>query len=452
MKNLKNLTIFACLLSVIVSCRKSEDLNVQQPLGLGGEALGSTAIDKWILDSLTTPYNISALYKWDPFNVSLFKTLTPTDESRVIPLFSALRRVWINPYNEETGSDLFMKKYSPKQFVLVGSVEYDFYTVTLGQAEGGNNIVFFDVNQNFDKNPVTSIKRVIHTAHHEFAHILHQTVMYPQDFKGTSSKLGLSGYTATWFNITDADALAQGYITSYSMSGPDDDFVEMVATMLSEGKARIEEMKATTNATARQALQQKEDFVVTYFRQVWNIDFYRLQSRVQSALQALYPIPPVANYYGFGKTYTRASVNPANTTLLPQPASFTTIYNSAKNAVPNVPGGYNLVMDSMAVVTNTATTAIVRCYLHQGTATTVFNADFTYTLAKDASGLFSFTYLGTNGNGAVVQTAVKPLLDYFASNRFSIDWYADPVNSAFPRVKFTPQATPGTYFVARLFP
>lgn len=452
MKNIKNISFIVCLLLMLASCRKDEVLNVRQPVGLGGEASGSTAIDKWIMDSLTTPYNIAAKYKWDPFNVSLFKTLTPADESRVIPLFSALKKVWINPYNDETGSELFIKKYSPKQFVLVGSVEYDFYSVTLGQAEGGNNIVFFDVNQNFDKNPVTSIKRVIHTAHHEFAHILHQTVMYPQDFKGTSSRLGLPGYTATWFNVSDAAARGQGYATAYSRASPDEDFVEMIATMLTEGKTKWDEIKAATNATAMQALQQKEDFVVTYYRQVWNIDFYSLQRRVQTALNALYPPPIVTDAYGFGKTYTKAGVNPTLTTLLPQPAAFTTIYNASKNAVPGLPGGFNLIMDSMAVITNTATTAIVRFYLHQGTATQVFFADFNHTLSKDGAGLFSYTYVSANGNGTIIKPAVTPLLNYFASNKFSVTWYTDPSVSFYPRVRFTPQAIPGTFFLALLLP
>src|SRR6478672_2648917 len=109
MKSFKIIAFTICLLCVFAGCRKAEDLTTKPALGLGGEAIGTTAIDKWILDSLTTPYNIAALYKWDPTNASLYKTVTPPDESRIIPLFSALRRVWINPYNEETGSDLFMK-------------------------------------------------------------------------------------------------------------------------------------------------------------------------------------------------------------------------------------------------------------------------------------------------------------------------------------------------------
>jgi substrate import-associated zinc metallohydrolase lipoprotein len=450
MKSFKNIAFIACLLLIFAACKKTENLNVQQPVGLGGEVVASTTIDKWIMDSLTTPYNITALYRWDPWTASLYKTVTPADESRVIPLFSALKRVWINPYNEETGSEMFMKKYSPKQFVLIGSVEYDYYSVTLGQAEGGNNIVFFDVNQNYDKNPITSIKRVIHTAHHEFAHILHQTVMYPQDFKGTSSKLGLPGYTATWFNVSDADAFNQGYATAYSRSGPDDDFVEMVATMLTEGRPKWEEMKANTNATARQALQQKEDFVVTYYRQVWNIDFYSLQTRVQNALNALYPPPAVSDVFGFGKTYTRASVNPANTTILPQPAAFTTIFNSAKTGLAAV-GGAGRVLDSFAVVQSSAATIQLRMY-YRNSAGSAFQANFNYAVTKDASNVYTFTYTSADANGSVIASGVTSLTDYFSNNKFTITWYADPNSSIYPRVKFTPQATPGTYFIARLLP
>jgi hypothetical protein len=319
--------------------------------------------------------------------------------------------------------------------------------VVLGQAEGGNNIAFFDINQNFDKNNVTSIQRMIQTSHHEFAHILHQTVMYPQDFKFITSNLGLPGYTATWFNVSPAEAISWGYLTHYSMASYDEDFVEMIAVMLMLGRNKFEEVVASTNATAQQAFRAKEQIVVTYFRQVWNIDFYSLQTRVQAAMNALVPPPAVTDVYGFGKTYTRASVNPASP-LLPEPAAFMAIYNPSKAAVAALPG-FGLVMDSMAVV-NTANTAVLRIYISQNTTT--FFADFTHTMSKDASNRYTFTYVGANGNGTLIKTAVTPLLNYFAGNQFTITWYRDPSVSLYPRVQFTPVATPGTYFLARLLP
>ena len=447
MKFFNKLFLVVFVVMAVTSCRKSEDLDLPQPVGLGGEVVARTAIDKWLLDSLTTPYNIAVKYRWDPWETQLDKTLTPPDETKIIDAMSAIKRVWIDPYNAETGSDLFIKKYSRKQFVLIGSVEYNYNgTVVLGQAEGGNNIAYFDINQNFDKNKVTSIQRMIQTSHHEFAHILHQNVLYPQDYKFISSNLGLPGFTATWFNVSEAEALSWGYITPYSMASSDEDFVEMIANMLMLGKGRYEELVASTNATAQQALRAKEQIVVTYMRQVWNIDFYSLQTRVQAALNALVPPPSIQDAFGAGKTYTRASVN-ATSTLTPQSAPFLAIYNQSKNAVAAIPG-FGLVMDSMAVITNSATTAIIRVYIRQGTNT--FAADFNHTMTR-AGNTFSFAYVSANGNGNVIRTAVTPLLNYFATNQFAVTWYRDPNVTLYPRVQFTPQASPASYFLARVY-
>jgi substrate import-associated zinc metallohydrolase lipoprotein len=445
----KFLLAAALLTTTAIGCRKEDDdLDIPPPVGLGGETWVKTAIDQWLLDSLTKPYNINVKYKWDPWEYNLDKTLTPADESKVIPAMSAIKRVWIDPYNAETGSDLFMKKYSAKQFVLVGSVEYNYNgTVVLGQAEGGANISFFDINQNFDSDPISSYKRMIQTSHHEFAHILHQNVMYPQEFKGISGNLGLTGYTATWFNISAGEALANGYITPYSMASYDEDFVEMVANMLMEGRTRFNEIVASTNATAQEALRRKEEIVVGYFKRTWNIDFYSLQTRVQAALNSLVPIPPADEAFGFGNEYSTASVNPTDP-LTPQRSSFVALFNAAKTNIAALP--YGLVLDSFAIIGADANVAVVRAYLQQGANT--FFADFGYTYQKGGGGLYTFTYLGANGNGELTRDAMLPLLNYLETNQFALSWYADPSVTIHPRIKFTPQAIPNTYFLARLYP
>ena len=449
MKSITKLFLVGCAFLTISSCKKSEDLDLPQPVGLGGDVVAKNAIDKWLLDSLTTPYNISVKYRWDPWELNVTKTLTPPDESKIIPAMSAIKRVWIDPYNAETGSDLFIKKYSPKQFVLVGSVEYNVNgTVVLGQAEGGNNISYFDINQNFDQNSVTSIQRMIQTSHHEFGHILHQNVVYPQDYKFISSNLGLPGFTATWFNVSEDQALQWGYITPYAMASSDEDFVEMIANMLMLGKNRYEELVASTNATAQQALRAKEQLVVSYMRAVWNINFYSLQTRVQAALNALVPPPAAHDAFGFGKTFTQARFNP-NTPLLPQPAAFMAIYNSAKTGLAAV-GGAGRVLDSFAVIPNSAATSLVRIY-YRNAAGNAFQANYQFGVTKDAANVYTYTYQGADGNGGVIQTGVTPLLNYFATNKFTLSWYRDPNVTLYPRIQFTPQASPGTYFLARVF-
>jgi substrate import-associated zinc metallohydrolase lipoprotein len=136
------------------------------------------------------------------------------------------------------------------------------------------------------------IREVLHTIHHEFGHILHQTVMYPLEYKRIS--IGL--YTANWNNVSRTSALQDGFITPYAMSKPDEDFVEMIATMLTEGKTGFDRIvnsisgtspNGTTAAEAKSRIRQKEDLVVDYFNKVWKIDFYSLQRRTRTAVEAL---------------------------------------------------------------------------------------------------------------------------------------------------------------------
>lgn len=448
MNTLKKI-LFVSLAAISAACNKEDDLVIRTPVGLGGDTFVPTALDQWLFDSLTVPYNIAVKYRWDPWELSLDKTLTPPDEAKIIPAMSAIKRVWIDPYNAQTGSDLFIKKYSPKQFKLVGSVEYNFNgTVLLGQAEGGNNIAFFDINQNFDKDPQRSIMRMIQTSHHEFAHILNQNVIYSPDFKGLSDRAGFDGYTATWFNVTNEEALENGYITPYSMASSDEDFVEMVANMLMLGKPRYDELVNSTSDDVQAVFRSKEQYVVNYFKEVWDIDFYSLQTKVGAALNALSPVPAIEDEYGIGKTYTVASVDFNNLKLLPQRASFTIMMQNAASAVAAIPG-YGLALDSFAILQPSPTQMALRMYTHQGE--TVFLVDFNYTQTI-TGGVYDYTYVGTNANGDIIKDAVQPVLDYFSNNTFTISWFANPSVSLFPRIRFTTGVSSNDYFNALLIP
>jgi substrate import-associated zinc metallohydrolase lipoprotein len=449
MKAQKILLIVSALTIFFAACNKDEKLNIVTPVGLGGDSFVKTALDQWLFDSLTAPYNIAVKYRWDPWELSLDKTLTPPDESKIIPAMSAIKRVWIDPYNAETGSEVFIKKYSPKQFKLVGSVEYNFNgTVLLGQAEGGNNIAFFDINENFDKNSVTSIMRMIHTSHHEFAHILHQNVIYPSDFKGVSSRAGFTGYTATWFNVSDAEALRNGYITPYSMASSDEDFVEMVSNMLTLGKTRYEELVHSVDENVQAVFRTKEQYVVNYFKEVWNIDFYSLQTRVNNALNALVAPATIDEAYGVDKEFTTASVDFNNSSLLPQRPAFNTMMQNAANGVAAIPQ-LGLTLDSFAILLPQPGSMTLRMFISQNGQT--FFADFKYSYIQTA-GAYDYTYLEANPNGETIKSAVQPVLDYFSDNQFKVSWYKDPSESIFPRAKFTTVASSTDYFIALMLP
>jgi substrate import-associated zinc metallohydrolase lipoprotein len=301
--------LFSCIFFlfsiVLMSCKEEEIGDIENIPGLGGDDWVKGPIDDWIFSNMTTPYNISVKYKWDQFEFdNVLKTLVPADEAQIIPLLSSIDKGWAKPYVEEAGK-VFFNKYSPKLFVLSGSVEYNLDgTVTGGQAEGGRKIVMMGINQ-FKIKGMPGYKAetdslyakffVFHVIQHEFGHILNQNKNYPQEYKTISAG---KYYGANWINYRDEDALRDGFVTAYSASNFDDDFVEMIAIMLMEGKDGFDKMvnsipqgttaKGTTREQAQSALKQKEAMVVAYYKNSWNIDFYALQKKTRAAMVSMF--------------------------------------------------------------------------------------------------------------------------------------------------------------------
>ena len=265
----------------LMACTKDDKIDSVNIPGLGGETWEKGPLDFWLDSVFTNPYNIEVKYRFERYELTLDKTLVPVMESKVQPVMSTIQKTWIAPYIAEAG-EAFFKTYCQKQFVLVGSPQFNSNnTITLGTAEGGRKIVLFWLND-FVLTDKPFVKEMLHTIHHEFAHILHQTIMYPVEYKRIST-----GYTGSWNDYTLEEALARGFITQYARSAPDEDFVEMVATMLVEGKDGYEAIIAEAPADAQAKFRQKEEIVVRYFMENYNIDFYRLQTRVQDAIDNL---------------------------------------------------------------------------------------------------------------------------------------------------------------------
>jgi len=279
-------------LAVFASCKKEDDLgDVSSIPGLGGDTWAATDIDTYIKDTFTIPFNVTAKYKYDQGELDFDKTLTPPREEKIKPVLSTIKKVWIDNYVAEAGK-AFMQKYIPKFFVLVGSANWNTDgTITLGTAEGGRRIVLYVLNdfrvkgmQGYVPADSVNIKMMFHTIEHEFAHIMHQTILYPQDFK----RISVGDYTSNWNNIADSTANEKGFISAYAQSAPDEDFVEMVSIMLTEGKARYEAfINSIKSAEARSKLRQKETIVVNYFKDVWGINFTSLQTRTRNSINAL---------------------------------------------------------------------------------------------------------------------------------------------------------------------
>jgi substrate import-associated zinc metallohydrolase lipoprotein len=291
-------------LFMVAACRKEEKLPPLENIpGFGGDQWVKTAIDNWIYDTLTLPYNISVKYKWDQGELpgDFNKTLVPPKEEQVIPLLSAINRAWIQPYITEAGLPFF-RDLAPKFFVLVGSGAYQSGAIKLGEAEGGRKVTLFTVNEfrvrgmpGYVLPDTTNVLRTFKTIQHEFAHILDQNVQVPISFSASSA----SSYTSDWLNVTASEARNEGFITPYANSSKGEDFAEMVSIMLVYGKPYFDSYvnsitytgttpNGTTAVQAKARLKEKEAAVVAYYKQAWNIDFYNLQSRIRGAITSLF--------------------------------------------------------------------------------------------------------------------------------------------------------------------
>ena len=267
---------------VLLTACASEDSLKESQLDLSTPS--KTTLDNWIDTNYLIPYNINVQYKWDQNTVDNNRFLYPPIQTKVQPVLEIIQKIWLNSYKAVAGPD-FVKIIAPREFVLVGGVNLNTTgTITLGLAEGGKRITFFETDK-VDKTNRANIKRFVHTIQHEYIHILNQTK--PFDEK-SMAKITPSGYSSAWYNTTDAAALEQGFLTAYAKSNINEDFAETAATILINSKAEYAAILAgITTATAVTSIKAKEAIVVKYYKDAYGIDLYALRDEAEKNTTAV---------------------------------------------------------------------------------------------------------------------------------------------------------------------
>ena len=438
---MRNVYIIALIsaFTVLLGCKKSDENLDRDIVGLGGDTWEQSTIDQWLVSNFTTPYNISVKYRWDGTEYDRDKTLVPPKIERVQPLMEMVRSAWIDPYTAEVGQD-FIKKYAPKNYVLVGSLQYNTGgTVTLGEAEGGVKVTLFNVN-NFDKTNRALSQRVLKTIHHEFTHILNQTISYQKEFPLITP----GGYTADWNNTTLAEANNAGFITQYAQASPNEDFAEMASIMLTEGKASYDALvnsivvpkldsipdpavppfiivRESPNVTAQAAIRAKEENVITYFKQSYGIDFASLQKRVNYSLSQAAP-SNLGSIFGNKRKFTSLTVDPDN--MPGMSPVFMTAWTTAKTGLFAV-GGAGRVLNNFVLFFYPKAGELVLRVTYTNSAGSALLANFVYKVTYNSNQQMTLTYLRRDPNADVVASGLVALTDYLTTGSFGVTWRYD---------------------------
>ncbi|MDR3188305.1 MAG: putative zinc-binding metallopeptidase [Prevotellaceae bacterium] len=270
----------ACAALLLSACRPNEamDPNLDIP-NLGGYEYPKTELDVWLEETFLIPYNIEIVYRWDASMIytSIGKKITPVQEAKVKPMMSALAKMWFDPFLYAAPYG-FLQRYAPKTIVLAGSPEYAAGggAMVLGTAEGAARIFLSNVNA-FEPSNETVLRDYLRVIEHEYGHILNQFIYYPVEFNSISRAF----YDPTgWGNYEDDDAFKRGFFSPYSMSSPEEDFVEVVAWILIRGLDWFENtvipiaQTSTENPQAASHLRQKLAIVEKYYKDAFNIALF----------------------------------------------------------------------------------------------------------------------------------------------------------------------------------
>ena len=235
--------------------------------------------DKWLEANFLLPYNIDFKYRFEMNESDMNYFTIPADYEYSIVMAHLVKYLCVETYDEVAGIS-FTRKYFPKMFFLTGEWEYrNNGTIILGTAEGGKKIFLAGVNllPQYMKTPEDLNHYYIKTIHHEFTHILNQTIDYPVDFAMITG----TGYVAdSWSDSPYSNEfLKNGFITAYAQHSDGEDFAEMLSEFITHDQAWWDEQ--ITKAGAKGSLiNAKLDIVKNYLQDAFNIDIFELRATV----------------------------------------------------------------------------------------------------------------------------------------------------------------------------
>lgn len=247
-------------------------------------------LDTYIIANFTEEYNMAIRYKFDDNYVTPGDRVAPVRLDLVRPMLNFIQKFWIGPYLQIDNGESFFREHVPPEIVFLGGLIYNSNgTVTLGTADAGARITFTNVNA-IDTTDQDWVNLQLQTVYHEFAHTVHQLYKLPNSFETISPR----GYTSpgSWFNVTDNEAIARGFVSPYGTSSPNEDFAETVAFYLFDPEfftKFINKEDCTTEAClernqGRDLIEVKLTAIIDHYEKQTGVSLTALRNEIQELL------------------------------------------------------------------------------------------------------------------------------------------------------------------------
>ena len=266
----------AVALSLMLSSCEKDELSSESVIKVS--EYEENDFDKWLRVNYLNPYNIDFIYRYEFIESDMNYYTVPADMESSIMMAHLVKYLCIESY-DEVANIAFTRKFFPKMFFLIGEFEYrNNGTMILGTAENGKKILLSGLN--YLKQLVNDIESLnfyyIKTIHHEFVHILNQTIDFSADYQLITGK----GYVADSWSESPYDTgyLQRGFISAYSQMNADEDFAEMMSTYITNSEEWWNERMEEAGETGRLYLTKKLDMVRSYLADEFDIDLDELRS------------------------------------------------------------------------------------------------------------------------------------------------------------------------------
>lgn len=245
MKKVKNILFGTVAALALAGCAKddfTESIFDTTETGLDKTSY-TYPLDAYLQDNFLNPYNVQFIYRMEDIGSDMQKDLVPTEYEKAKQLAVLCKYMWYDVYKELAGEkEVFLKKYSPRIIHLVGSPSFNSDgTETLGYATNGTKITLQAVNR-LDYNVIEGVRGLnylfFHTMHHEFTHILDQTISHPQAFNVISTGL----YNNDWNSTPNEIAVGNGFVTNYASANSTEDWAETVSNYITMNQQDWDDM------------------------------------------------------------------------------------------------------------------------------------------------------------------------------------------------------------------